>query len=495
MSDHEIKLDGQTWDLLALRSARSDNSLPALLDRARVGERLGPSAMLGLAACSTTSSLADARYVLRSDFGFDAARAKGAVAVGGLISSATVTNDPLGFVADVKMSPSQRNRVCGRLGGKPAADAVGDKLSVAAAMANWDSRKFRRFALDAARTNDPAVMGVSAAIGASMRRHDPQGFASRLTASQTYPLASGRNTKLAQRANDVLTAAYTMSSLDPSGLALGPRAWNDAPPTWRESAAPWVYAILDETNGAAVAHLLNAVHSRGLNFVQPGASPFHFLDSQQELTEARLRLQTFSGQLTKWFDRPMWFDGGAGQVQVLLTQDEDRYMYAWVGVNGMGLLVAFDLLDGVPYGPDVAGVRAALALAIGWYLDVSVSLRMSASGTHAVQRSAAGTVTTGARYVPLPSFVRHANSMNSGTKAPPRLHGVVAHVRTFTNGYKPSARARQNAPKRLQAGMQSNQTFVRAYMKGHGNLALLTTHLSKYSALADVIAGLQRRSG
>jgi hypothetical protein len=238
-----IHLDGQTWDLDALKLTVSDNSLPAMLERSRLGERFGPSALLGLAASSTTSSASDARALLRSGFGFDTPRAADA--------ANSVSNDPLGFIADVKLSPTQRARVCRRLGGSPTTVAAGDRLSVTAAKRTWDARHFRRFVLDSARSGDPAVMGAAAAVAASLRRHDPSTFAARLTGSQTYPLASGRNTKLAQRANDVLTASYTLAAFDPSGLALGPLAWNAAPPTWRESAAPWVYAILDGVNGPA----------------------------------------------------------------------------------------------------------------------------------------------------------------------------------------------------------------------------------------------------
>lgn len=486
-----IHLEGQIWDLDAVKLAASDNSLLGLLERTRVSERLGPSALLGLAASSTTAGASEARALLRSAFGFNTVRAKDSVAVGGLLRTSRVHNDPLGFIADIKLSQAQRGRVCGRLGGSSTTASAGDKLSLAAARKHWDARHFRRFALDAARADDQAVMSTAAAIASSMRRHDSSAFAAQLTAAQTYPLASGRNTKLAQRANEVLAAAYTLAALDPSGLALGPLGWSTAPPVWRASAAPWVFAILDETNGPAVGSLLDAVHARGLRFVQPGVTPFAFRDSTPELTDARLRLQTCAGQLTKWFDRPMWFDGGAGQVQVLITQDEDRYMYAWVGVEGHGMLVAFDLVDGVPYGQDAPGVRAALALAIGWYLDVSISLRTSAIGTSALRRAAVGTVKTGARYVPQPVFARQIGA--KGVNQSPRLHGVVAHVRTFKNGYKPSANARKNAPARLRATMQSNQTFVRAYLKGHGNLALLKVHLSKHSALADVLAGLQPR--
>lgn len=67
-------------------------------------------------------------------------------------------------------------------------------------------------------------------------------------------------------------------------------------------------------------------------------------------------------------------------------------------------------------------------------------------------------------------------------------------MRTFTNGYKPSTKARKNAPSRLRATMKSNQTFVRGYLKGKGNLAVLENRLSNHSALADVIAGLHKHS-
>ena len=67
-------------------------------------------------------------------------------------------------------------------------------------------------------------------------------------------------------------------------------------------------------------------------------------------------------------------------------------------------------------------------------------------------------------------------------------------MRTFTGGYKPRAFTRQKAPARLRAMMQSNQTFVRAYLKGNGNFAVMKTHLSTHSALADVLVALQRGS-
>lgn len=66
-----IHLEGQIWDMDALKLAASDKSLLGLLERTRVSERLGPSALLGLAASSTTASASEARALLRAAFGFD----------------------------------------------------------------------------------------------------------------------------------------------------------------------------------------------------------------------------------------------------------------------------------------------------------------------------------------------------------------------------------------------------------------------------------------
>lgn len=346
--------------------------------------------------------------------------------MGGLAKLGTTNDDPVGFLAGVGLSKTQRERLCGNLGDPTSATQPdGDKLTISSARKSWHGRRFRRFALDAARTNDRAAMTVGAAVSASLRLHDPEGFAAGLTAAQTYPLAFGRSTGLARRANAVLTAAYAIAAADTRGLDLGAVHWASAPPGWRIAAAPWVYANLDATNGRAVGDLLDAVHSRGLRFIQPGISPFNFTDSTSEFEDVRLRLQTGASRLTKWFDRPMWFDGGAGQVQVLLTQDEDRYMYEWVGVDGVGVLVAFDLVDLLPYGQDVLGVRAALTLALGWYLDVSISLRSSTAGSQTLQRKTTGTTTSGARYVPTPSFMHQVQQVTQGSQIPPRPHGVV----------------------------------------------------------------------
>lgn len=494
MPKQPIVLDGQSWDLTTLNSALSEGSLASYLERARVVERLGPTSLLGFAACATTGNEGEARSLLRLGFGLDAQRAKAAARIGALIQQGSVSNDPLGFLADVKLSRAQREKLFDGIGGAQPKAAVGDNLTVAGAKKSWDAHKFRRYILDAARTEDPAVLGVAAAVTANLRRHDPEGFVARLTAAQTYPLASGHSTRLAGLANRVLAAAYSLAALDADGMYLGSTRWSVAPATWRAAAAPWVYAILDDTNDEAVGALLDGVHARGLRFVRPGVSPFRFRDNSAELDDARLRLQTCAPHLTKWFDRPMWFDGGPGQVQVLLTQDDTRYLYAWVGVDGRGLLVAFDLVDFLPYGQDVAGVRAAVALALGWFLDVSISLRKSATGTATIRQAAVGNRKAGARYIPSPSFAAQVQQASRGTHSAPRLHGVVAHLRTFTNGYQPSARARQNAPARLRATMKKNQTFVRAHLKGQGNLVLVQNRLSKHSALADVIAALQRRS-
>lgn len=249
--------------------------------------------------------------------------------------------------------------------------------------------------------------------------------------------------------------------------------------------------MLDGANGVAVSALLDAAHARKLSFAPLGSNPFGFPDSQAELTDVLLRARAYDDQLTKWFTEPMWFDGGPGGVQILITQDEDNYMYAWVGSNGAGLLVTFDTVNLLGYGLDEPGVRAGIAIAIGWFLDISVSLRKTPGGTGTIRRTSTGTTpATGWSYVPTPIFASQQAGVSVG--AAPRLHGVLAHLRTLAAGHTPSRDAQSRAPSRLRAGMKQNQTFVRPHFRGQAYRGILDARLSKYSALADVLAGLER---
>lgn len=141
-------------------------------------------------------------------------------------------------------------------------------------------------------------------------------------------------------------------------------------------------------------------------------------------------------------------------------------MYAWVGANGKGVLVAFDPVNLVGYGLDEPGVRAALAHALGWFVDVSVSLRQTPGGTTSLRRAGAGSTISGYRYVPTPSHHNQVHQVAGGQSRPPRITGVQSHVRQLKSR-KPSAAARSRAPRRLRDIMGPKDTFVRGHIKAH----------------------------
>ena len=215
-------------------------------------------------------------------------------------------------------------------------------------------------------------MGLVAA--ALLAAQQPKGnLVPTLSEAQFHTLA-GRGTHLRRNVGRVLGAAYAITGLANGGLDLGHGRVSLGTAGWRLRAAPWVLPILDEINGPSVEGLLQAVERRQLDFVEPGVNPMPYEENLSTLRDTLAAVTVYAQRLTKWTDRPMWFDGGPGRAQVLLTQD-DFYMYAWVGANERGVLVAFDTIDLVGYGLDEPGVRAALAHALGWFVDVSVSLR------------------------------------------------------------------------------------------------------------------------
>jgi hypothetical protein len=165
-------------------------------------------------------------------------------------------------------------------------------------------------------------------------------------------------------------------------------------------------------------------------------------------------------------------------------------MYAWVGRDMRGVLVAFETGTFVGYEMDEVGVRAALAHAVGWFLEVSITIRTSPSGTNSVTRSGGGKAADH-RYAPTPTYTKQVSGVASGKNRPPRLSSVQAHVRRLTD-YTPSNAARGRSPRRLRRIMGAQDTFVRAYVKGTRAVGQLDTRLSSSSMLADVIGRHQR---
>lgn len=406
--------------------------------------------------------------------------------VGAALTDASVTGDPLGYLAGVRMSTAQTATVLDLLPGRALADgAPANIVSLSTVEATWHKDKVGRLVRRAVRTGDRPSLAVCAALLSAVSRGAPDTTPLTFGLSETF--MGPRKASATQRGADrVLSAAYAISALSHTGLHLGSTTWKGAPPDWRFRAAPWILPILDTDTSPALVDLLTAARGRRLTFVSPGESPFMAKDNLQVAEEARNRAVGNAANLTRWTDWPTWFSHGPGDVQVMLTQDEE-YAYAWVGRDGRGQLVAFDTTDFTAWGLDEPGMSQALAYAIGWYIDVSVSLRRNPAGTTSVRRLAGGSQKTGISYRPTPSYRGQRSGVAKGTHLPPTPHMRAAHVRDLGDRH-PSEEALTHAPLRYRRQMGPHQTWVSSALVGDATTHKeMEVHLSKHSALAYVL--------
>lgn len=478
-------------------------SLPAdhvvgQLQAADVLQGAAVDALLAGAVLATGVTVVAARSALVSRFDMPAERARAAVADSRSLMRGSHVADPLGMLSGTSQPEAQYTLLRGLLhaSGASAASAP-SKVSFSAVRAAWHADRLARTAASAATSHDLPSMLVAAALVASMRHLAERDFAGVLATALTLPLIpDDRTHRRLATASRVLLAAYSMDARRQAGLDLGGGySWADAPAGWRAEVGPWLLPIIEPGQPAAVQQLLWAMRQRRLTVLRPCAA----LDDRRShhdgvVATARDMATAAEPDLTVWFNRPMWFDGGSGDRQVLLTQDDD-YVYAWVGRSNRGVLVSFDTATYTGYGLDDPLTVPALAEAIAWFLDVSISLRRSPTGTSTVKRASSGAASGGFRYMPRASYARQRNDVGTGASTPPRSHLVAPFVRHLPDGQRPNAAQVAHAPAGLRRRMGPQDTFVRSHQRGPG-LATIdwTARLSKLSALAD-IHGLLDRGG
>ncbi len=456
----------------------------------------GPSVLLASAILSSGEGTHEAVRALREVYDFKRERAEAAVRLAKMIvgSNATGANSALGNLAGRPMSSPAENRILGlfpRTGSGTGADA--QAVSVEAAARAWSRGAPGKVALAAARTRDRASIVVSSMLLGGMYPDATKSFSRTLANGLSLSLSTGgrahESTRLADRC---LSVAYAVGTLG-TGLEISGSQWTGGTRGWRFGAASWLLPLIPEGHPKALLELLTAVSGRGLRFAELGHSPFLADASDQVVHDTQSMALSASPHLTRWADRPLWFDGGAGGTQVLITEDDD-YCYSWVGRDKVGVLVCFDTRHFVGYAMDEPGARHGVAAALGWYIDSSIALRTTRTGNSAITRQSAGSKSLGPTYVPQATFMRQLSGVAQGTHSPPRPHLVAGFVRRLPIGQHPSVQSIEAAPSRLRSKMTSQDTFVRPHQRG-GALAHVDwpTRLSKHSALADVL-GLIARS-
>lgn len=238
---------------------------------------------------------------------------------------------------------------------------------------------------------------------------------------------------------------------------------------------------------------------RSRSISQRGVSTFWSeceLPSLEWVSEVLAHVHTVRDHLHRAPVWPVMFEGE-------LTIDLDvrgSTAVAWVGREGLGVLVAFDTVSFDIF-CDLADSeeRYAVGLAISWFVDCTVSL-VSTSPVHphfipveATGASQRATATIGHRYAPTPAFRHHFRGLRSFGVAPPRAHRVAGHVRTLPRNQVPTPDARSHAPPHIRVSLGPNQTFVRAHVRGRDDHSpAVLSRLSKYSLLADSLGMAER---
>jgi hypothetical protein len=145
---------------------------------------------------------------------------------------------------------------------------------------------------------------------------------------------------------------------------------------------------------------------------------------------------------------------------------------------------------------DTKESRAAYLLAVAWFIDCSVVLtkrRRESSVFSSGTSSVAGHKNRQVRYVPTERFADAVRQVQSGRGLDPALHLVSGHLRTLSNGRKPTKEARARAPKFLQSRMGPSDTFVQEHSRGReSEIREYVNKLSRLSMTAHAVALLMR---
>lgn len=269
-----------------------------------------------------------------------------------------------------------------------------------------------------------------------------------------------------------------------SGLAMPGGSWSRGTPQWRFEMATWLLPL----GRPCEAHrrLIDAVDSLGFSFADPWSTGFD--DAPTEVLDHAIGLAYALGAGRRiQTDLPELLDDPKRRLQVLLVEDNE-HAYAWVGREGVGVLVAFAPGDPLPFGLPVTGASGAALVALGWYLDLCVSAR-SGSGPHYSEFRSHPRIRS---WRPTKAWGDQYDRVTTRRREPVLARYVRPHVRTYDERYG-SDEARLRAPESYRFLMGLHDTWVRGYWTGSVLAAdAVRSNLRRAAALADVLALLNR---
>lgn len=250
--------------------------------------------------------------------------------------------------------------------------------------------------------------------------------------------------------------------------------------------SPWILPFSADTRTDGLEILLDALADLELAVCAPEDELFDFTPSVDWVEDVRNTAAFLFPQLTREISEVSYFSNS--KIQIVLVE-RNSFVYAWVGVNGTGVILGFDPESFVVVGMPSPAMGTAAGCAISFYVDRKIRLNREIPGmSHSVIHQYRGQPTV-YKYLPQPSFQRNVKDVARGEHAPPRAHYVAPHIRHLT-GRRPNPDHVALAPVQLQLRMGSGDTWVHGHARGSNNIGEIKLRLSRYSMLADSLGQL-----
>jgi hypothetical protein len=251
-------------------------------------------------------------------------------------------------------------------------------------------------------------------------------------------------------------------------------------------SSPWILPFSADSSIDGLAILLDALSELGLSICSPEDDLFPFDPSLDWVEDVRNTAAFLYPQLIRPISEVSYFS--SNKIQIVLVE-RDNFVYAWAGVNDIGIIFGFDPESFVVVGMPSPAMATAVGCAISFYVDRKVRFQREIPGAESQQVHNYRGRPNLFKYLPQPSFQRNIADVARGVHAPPRAHYVAPHIRHLNYG-RPNPDHVALAPTQLRIRMGHGDTWVNGHARGSNNIGEIKWRLSKYSMLADSLGQL-----
>jgi hypothetical protein len=250
--------------------------------------------------------------------------------------------------------------------------------------------------------------------------------------------------------------------------------------------SPWILPFSADSSTKGLGILLDSISELGLAICSPEDDLFSFDPSPDWVEDVRNTAAFLYPQLIRPITEVSYFS--SNKIQILLVE-RDNFVYAWVGINDIGIIFGFDPESFVVVGMPSPAMATAVGCAISFYVDRKIRFHREIPGTLTTEVHQYRGRHSLHQYLPQPSFNRNITDVARGQHAPPRAHYVAPHIRHLNYG-RPNPAHVALAPTQLRIRMGHGDTWVNGHARGSNNIGEIMYRLSRYSMLADSLGQL-----